>query len=201
MRHDVALEGPAFRLRPVSTDDAAAILELRTDPDRARYIHAGAATVEAQTRWLEEYLERPGDLYWAVERRSDGAVEGFVGLYDVVGVTAEWGRWVLRAGSLAAPESAWLVHEVGFGALDLECLLTRTLAENRPVVAFHERYGAEVLRTIPAYAEVGGVAYDAVEARMTRAGWTTAGSRLREMADRAAALVRRARGAAVAQGD
>ncbi len=194
MRHDVVLEGPAFRLRPVRLDDAAAIVGLRSDPDRARFIHAGATSTEAQTRWLEEYLERPGDLYWAVERRHDDAVEGFVGLYDVTGSTAEWGRWVLRAGSLAAPESAWLVHEAGFGVLGLECLLTRTLVENRAVVAFHERYGAEVVRTIPAHARIGETSHDALEARMTPALWATSGPHLHAMAERAAALVRRTAG-------
>ncbi|MGY1703692.1 GNAT family N-acetyltransferase [Geodermatophilus sp. SYSU D00697] len=191
MRHDVHLDGPAFRLRPVERGDAAEILRLRSDPERSRFIHATAPSVEAQERWLDAYAERDGDHYWALERRDGGPVEGFVGIYDVEGTTAEWGRWVLRPGSLAAPESAWLVHEVGFTVLGLRSMLTRTLVDNRPVVAFHSRYGAEVLRTVPGHARIGGVLHDAVEARMTPELWTTAGPRLLAMAERAAGLLRR----------
>jgi RimJ/RimL family protein N-acetyltransferase len=111
LRHDVGLEGFAFRLRPVELGDAADIVDLRRDPDRSRFIHETPPSVEAQVRWLEDYFRRDGDHYWAVERLSDGRTEGFLGLYDVDGDRAEWGRWVLRPGSLAAAESAWLVHE------------------------------------------------------------------------------------------
>ena len=191
MRHDVALEGFAFRLRPVEVGDAAGIVELRRDPDRSRFIHETPPSVEAQVRWLEDYFGRDGDYYWAVERLSDGRTEGFLGLYDVDGDRAEWGRWVLRPGSLAAAESAWLVHEAGFGRLGLDTLITRTLADNQPVVSFHARYGAETVGTLPGYARIGDVVHDAVEACMTRAQWATAGPRLGAIAQRTASLARR----------
>ena len=191
MRHDLRLDGVAFRLRPVEEADAAAITELRRDPSRSRFLHETSPSVEAQLRWLAAYFERDDDYYWAVERRSDGRTEGFLGIYGVDGDRAEWGRWVLRPGSLAAPESAWLVHEAGFTLLRLDALLTRTLSENRAVVAFHARYGAETLRILPGHARIGDAVHDAVEARMTRDRWITAGPRLRTMAQRTASLVDR----------
>jgi RimJ/RimL family protein N-acetyltransferase len=191
LRHDLRLEGPAFRLRPVEVSDAATITHLRREPSRARFIHETDPSVDAQIRWLESYFARPGDYYWAIERRGDGAVEGFLGIYDVEGDVAEWGRWVLQPGSLAAPESAWLVHEAGFGLLGLETLLTRTLADNQAVVAFHARYGAETVRIVPGHARIGGVDHDAVEARMTRTSWASAGPRLHAIALRTASLVHR----------
>lgn len=190
MLHDLTLDGVALRLRPVRLDDAARIVELRRDPDRSRYLHETDPSVEAQVRWLQSYFDRPDDFYWAVERLADGGTEGFLGVYDVDG-DAEWGRWVLRPGSLAAAESAWLVHEAAFGLLGLESVLSRTLTENASVVAFHARYGARTLRTLPGYARVGGVEHDAVEARMQRSEWAVAGPLLRRMAERAAALAQR----------
>jgi len=194
VRHDLRLDGPAFRLRPVDLSDAEGIVALRRDPRRSSFIHETDSSVAAQIRWLEAYFEREGDYYWAIERRSDGSTEGFLGIYDVVGNQAEWGRWVLRPGSLAAPESAWLVHEAGFTLLTLESLLTRTLVENRAVVALHGRYGVQTVRTLPAYAVIDGVPQDAVEGRMTRALWTDGGPALLAMAERAAALVTRSAG-------
>jgi len=175
----------------VESGDASAILALRSEPARSRYINVTTPSVEAQLEWLAAYFERSGDYYWAVERRDDGAVEGFVGVYDVDGDSAEWGRWVLRPGSLAAPESAWLVHEAGFRLLRLRSLVSRTLVENRPVVEFHSRYGAEAVRRIPGYARIGDVTHDAVEARVTAELWATAGPWLLTMAERAAGLLRR----------
>lgn len=194
MRHDLRLAGPAFRLRPVEAADAPAIVELRRDPDRSRFLHETDPSVATQERWLADYDRRAGDYYWAVERRGGGAVEGFVGIYDVDGTSGEWGRWVLRKGSLAAPESAWLVHEAGFTLLGLDTLLTRTLAGNQEVLAFHARYGVETVRTLPAYARIDGVAHDAVEGRMTRELWATGGPRLHAMAERAATLLSRSTG-------
>jgi RimJ/RimL family protein N-acetyltransferase len=191
LRHDVRRDGFAFRLRPVEVDDAADIVTLRRDPDRSRFIHETAPSVDAQVRWLEEYFRRDGDYYWAVQRLSDGRTEGFVGLYDVEGDRAEWGRWVLRPGSLAAAESAWLVHEAGFAALGLDSLFSRTLSGNQAVVSFHARYGAETVRTLRGYARIGDVVHDAVEARMTSAQWVTAGPRLGALAQRTASLARR----------
>jgi RimJ/RimL family protein N-acetyltransferase len=195
VRHDLVLDGPGFRLRPVELTDAQSILELRRDPSRSRFIHETDSSVEAQVKWLEAYLERDGDYYWAVERLADGSLEGFVGIYDVEGDVAEWGRWVLRRGSLAAPASAWLVHQAGFTRLHLASLLTRTLAENAAVVAFHARYGAETVRMLPRHARIGGVDHDAVEARMTPSLWAASGPRLHAMAERAAALVQRTQAA------
>jgi RimJ/RimL family protein N-acetyltransferase len=192
LRHDVGLDGFAFRLRPVGLDDAETITELRCDPQLSRFIHRTNPSVEAQIRWLEDYFERDGDYYWAVERLCDGRTEGFLGIYDVDGDRAEWGRWVLRPGSLAAPESAWLVHEAAFHLLGLDSLLSRTLSENRAVVAFHARYGAETLRTLPGHARIAGVAHDAVEACMTRSRWAAEGPRLRALVERTASLVSRA---------
>ncbi|MGY1773625.1 GNAT family N-acetyltransferase [Blastococcus sp. SYSU D00813] len=195
MRHDVALDGPAFRLRPVVAEDAATIVELRRDPALSRYIHETSPSVEAQQDWLEAYFGRPGDWYWAVERLSDGSTEGFLGVYDVRDGHGEWGRWVLRPGSLAAAESVWLMYQAAFTVLDLQSLVLRVLSRNRPVIAFHTRYGVVMDRVLPSHARIAGEDHDAVEGRMTRELWAGAGPRLHGMAERAAVLLRRSAGA------
>ena len=39
MRHDVELDGVAFRLRPITSDDAAFIVALRNDARLSRFLH------------------------------------------------------------------------------------------------------------------------------------------------------------------
>ncbi|MDX2170996.1 MAG: GNAT family N-acetyltransferase [Deltaproteobacteria bacterium] len=195
MRHDLRREGPAFRLRPVTLDDADFIVALRTDPRLAQFLNRVSPDVAAQRDWLARYFERPDDYYFIVERRADGGAEGALGIYDLAGDAgarrAEWGRWVLRHGSLAAPESAWLMYQLGFEALGLDLLYCRTLAANQRVVSFHAACGLTTHATLPGFATIDGVAHDVVEQHMTRPGWAVHGEPLLRHAERAARIVER----------
>ena len=165
------MDGHVFRLRPVEMEDAAFILELRADRDRSRYLHRVANDLEAQRRWLGSYFERPGDYYFLIENRGTGEREGTAGIYDLDRIFAEWGRWIVRAESRAAIESACLIYRVGFEVLGLESLYCRTIVENISAVRFHQSFGLERTRTLPRYFELDGRLLDAVEMRLTRPQW------------------------------
>ena len=106
MRHELSLAGAAFGLRPVRDDDAAFIVGLRSDPELGRWLNPTSPNVADQLAWLARYYERTGDYYFVIERLSNGAAEGLIGLYDVEGGEAEWGRWLLKPGSLAAGDGS-----------------------------------------------------------------------------------------------
>lgn len=182
MRHEHRLQGRAFALRPLELDDAALVVGLRTDPERGRFLNATSARVEDQVAWTERYFEREGDFYFIVTRPADGSPEGAVALYDEdrAGRSAEWGRWILRPGSLAAPESALLIYRFGFETRGLDRLYCRTVAANEPVVRFHESAGLETVGRLPGY--FGGE--DSIEQRADRSRWPEIEARL----DRSAAL-------------
>jgi RimJ/RimL family protein N-acetyltransferase len=194
MRHDVGIDGVAFRLRPITTGDAAFIVALRNDARLSRFLHRSAPDVAAQRRWFDAYFERPGDYYFIVERRADGSAEGAIGIYDLDAAArrAEWGRWVLRAGSLAAAESAWLVYRAAFDVLDLDLVYCRTATANQRVVSFHNTCGLTTYAMLPGHAVLdGGVPHDVVEHHLTRDGWPTVAPRLLQHAERAAAVLAR----------
>jgi RimJ/RimL family protein N-acetyltransferase len=165
------MDGHAFRLRPVEMEDAAFILELRADRDRSRYLHRVPNDLPAQRRWLESYFARPADYYFLIENRDTGQREGTAGIYNLDRIFAEWGRWIVRAGSQAALESACLVYRVGFEVLGLESIYCRTIVENTAAVEFHQSFGLERIRTLPRYFELNGRRLDAVEMRLTRPQW------------------------------
>lgn len=125
------------RLRPVDAADARAILELRMDPELGRYLNPTSGGVDDQRRWIEAQRTREGDYYFVVETAT-GRWQGVVGLYAIEGGTAEWGRWVLRRGSLAAPASVLLVFEFAFEKCNLQRVYCRTLLDNVVVVNFHD---------------------------------------------------------------
>jgi RimJ/RimL family protein N-acetyltransferase len=185
MRHDVVMEGPAFRLRPVNDADAAFIVGLRGDRALNRYLHPGAQTVAEQLAWQAEYYERNGDLYFVVERVAGAIPEGLVALYDIDGVRSmgEWGRWILRSRSLAAVESAWLIYRAAFDILGFNEVYCRTVAENLPVIAFHDSCGISRQSLLPGHFRIGDRSVDAVEHRLTRDGWPAVSKRLDRLAE------------------
>jgi RimJ/RimL family protein N-acetyltransferase len=88
-------------------------------------------------------MNAKGDYYFMVERLCDARSEGTIAIYDVRGTpsTAEWGRWVIRPSSLAAPESAYLIYKTAFEVLEIDTLYCCSNVENTKSVSFHERSG------------------------------------------------------------
>lgn len=183
MRHDIRIEGFAFLLRPIELGDAELIVSLRGDRRRAPYLHAIEADADAQAKYLQDYLERPGDCYFVIERRGGGP-EGLVAIYDVDAERhrGEWGRWVIRPDSLAAVESAWLIYRVGFEQLGLEEIYCYTLVENAAVVSFHDKSGLERAGLHEGLVELEGVRHDAIEHRLTRERWREVSTKLEQTA-------------------
>lgn len=130
-------EGFGHRLRPVEPRDASEILALRSDPGLGRFLNPTAGGVDGQERWIEAQRSRVGDHYFAIETLG-GRWEGVVGLYGSDGVSGEWGRWILRRGSLAASASVLLVLRFGFDSLGLGRIYCRTLAQNTMGISFQD---------------------------------------------------------------
>lgn len=191
MRHDLSLQGAAFGLRPVRDEDAGFIVGLRSDPELGRWLNPTSPNVSDQLAWLARYYERPGDCYFVIERLSTGAAEGLIGIYDIEGGEAEWGRWLLKPGSLAAVESAALIYRCAFDALRLDAVCCRTLAANERVVSFHDSCGIAERRVLPGHVELRGERLDAVEHRLTRAAWPAVDAKLTQLAQLTARRLQR----------
>lgn len=192
MRHELCIEGEAFSLRPVEVPDSDFIAKLRNDPRLRRFIHPGASDAESQRAWIESYFTRPNDYYFIIADR-EGAPEGTVAIYDVdpLRSVAEWGRWVLRPGSLAAVESALLTYRIGFERLKLENMYCRTVAANESVVSFHDSAGLARGPRLASHVTLGNRSFDSIEHRAARREWPAIESNLAPLARRVA--IRRTR--------
>jgi RimJ/RimL family protein N-acetyltransferase len=184
MLHNIILEGPAFRIRPVEDSDAAFVVKLRQDTGLNRFLHATAPDINSQLAWLEKYYAREDEWYFVIERRSNGVLEGLISIYDVnpQRSSAEWGRWILRHGSLAAVESAWLIYYCAFNEIGLHEVYCRTIRDNEAVVSFHDSCGISCRTLLPRYTKLNGLELDVVEHRVDRAGWRVVGPRLEQLA-------------------
>lgn len=162
-----------YRLRPVTLEDAPFIVKLRSDPSRGGFLHEISPRIEDQIAWLEAYYARSGDYYFIVEDSSRGVAQGTIGLYDLAAdrSAAEWGRWILKRGSMAAVESAWMIYEAAFGTLGLASLSCRTIVDNAKVLSFHDNFGARRMAVLDGHFLVRGERRSAVEHRITAAEW------------------------------
>jgi RimJ/RimL family protein N-acetyltransferase len=186
LRHDLSLDGYGFRLRPVCDEDVPFILSLRTDPTLSRYIHHTSQDPSAQLLWLKDYYQRPGDFYFIIETRDNGRPEGTVGLYrfEESARSAEWGRWLLKSGSLAGVESVWLIYRMAFDELGLSSVRSRTLIANEKVLSLHDACGCRRRGTV----RIGEETF--VEHELCRAGWASLRPDLETKAERIAARLR-----------
>ena len=195
MKHEFIVKGYAFRLRPVADADAQLIVALRTDCKLSAYLHRTSERVEDQIDWLSDYYRRPDDYYFAVENVR-GVVEGFISLYDVEKSRSvgEWGRWILRKGSLAAVESALLIYRFAFESLGLREVFCRTVSANQSVVSFHDSCGVSRRLVMRGFFQIDGRAADAIEHRVSIEDWMKIQSRLNSIASSLARKVLSDRG-------
>ena len=164
MKHQYALDGLGYRLRPICMSDAQFIIDVRLeDIERNRFIHPISNDISLQEKWLRQYFERDGDYYFVVENRVSGQKEGLISFYDENNGKAEYGRWVMKKNSLAAIESILLLYRIAFEQAGLSELYCRTILDNTTVVSLHNSIGEKTRRILNGIFELNGNTYDAVE--------------------------------------
>jgi RimJ/RimL family protein N-acetyltransferase len=182
MRLTEPVTGFAFGLRSPTGDDSRFTVDLRSDPEVARFLHRIPGDVPSQRAWEEAAMARDDDLPMVIYRLATGAPEGSIGLYriDRTCQTAEWGRWALLRRSLAAVESVLLVFTLAFDLMGLQSLGCRTLMGNSRTIEFHDGLGLE--REHISVLEIDGVEEPYVQHRIVSDAWPAMRDRLRALA-------------------
>ncbi len=194
MKHNIYIKGHAFSLRPIELSDAQLIVKLRTtQPERSQFIHPIPTDVSLQESYLQRYFNLPNDYYFVVERIKSCQPEGLIGIYDLdkQSKSAEWGRWILAANSLAAIESCWLIYQVAFKYLQLQQVYCRTIAQNQSVVSFHDSCGLSRNQILPQYFKLGEEQYDAIEHILVESEWESVNQKLEARSQQVAGRLNR----------
>lgn len=173
MEHDIEIKGKAFCLRPVNNKDAKFILSLRNNPKLNKYIGPTSPKIEDQINWLNNYYHRENDYYFVIENQKNKAPEGLISIYKInkKHLYGEWGRWIIRPGSLSAVESVWMMYRCAFEILNLKEVFCITVAENRSVVSFHDSVGFTNRKLIPSFFNTTNKIIDGIEHRINKKDW------------------------------
>lgn len=164
MKRKISIDGYCYRLRPVHLSDAEFIIKIRLeDKERARYIHEIPADVQLERQWIEKYLAKDDDYFFVVEDKFLNIPVGLIAVYDIREGRAEWGRWIIQKGSMAAVESVYLLYKIAFRQLNLDELYCRTVEDNFSVVSFHTGTGLKTRTVLKDFFVLDGKAYNAVE--------------------------------------
>jgi len=155
MRHSLHAENFGMRLRPVQMNDAAFIVWLRNQDYVKGRVGDSATDVAAQEVWLKKYFEREGDYYFIAETPG-GIPVGTHGLYDKSGISAEWGRFVMRPEVPAALPASIISFDLAFGPLGLKEVRATSVASNRTLHSYIRKLGFRQTRVETAGRIIGG---------------------------------------------
>ncbi|MGL5720919.1 MAG: GNAT family N-acetyltransferase [Brevinema sp.] len=94
-------DGKIIRIRPVSTQDAAFILSLRTNPVLSRFISPTSSSLQDQINWIKNYLQHSYGVtqyYFIIEVKQNSIPVGTVRLYSINFEQKEctWGSFMIH---------------------------------------------------------------------------------------------------------
>ena len=182
MNHSLTISGYNTRLRPVRVADAEFILHLRTMSHVLGTVGDTVPEITEQRRWIESYFGRPNDYYFIIESLQ-GQCWGTIGIYNFKGTGAEWGRWILIPGILAALPSAVMIHKLAFDVLGLTELRGEVVSDNIKVLSFHRRFGSQQVGIARHNRMIQGKWSDMVQFTMARAQWPSVYQKLHPLAE------------------
>lgn len=142
LRKAARVVGKTLSFRNATVADAAFILSLRTDVEKARYLSAVSGELAEQQTWLERYAQADDQAYFIIDYQDSPI--GTVRLYDPQGESFCWGSWILHSSrpSQAAMESALMVYAYAVDYLGFSSAHFDVRKGNVRVWQFHERFGA-----------------------------------------------------------
>jgi RimJ/RimL family protein N-acetyltransferase len=170
MNHTIVTEGFGVRIRPVKMEDASYLVWLRHLEHAKGKVGDSAMDVRGQEEWLREYFKREGDYYFMIETPC-GIPMGSFGIYDMVGKSAEFGRWIIAPESPAAIPGAILGIDIGFETLGLQQLRTKVVLTNRRVIQLERRVGFKETNHEPSIQIIGGKPAPLVHMALNAEDW------------------------------
>ncbi len=142
------LHGKHVELRLVEVEDAEFVVSLRSDERSRKYLSVTSDNVEAQREWIRAYKQREaqGEEFYYVIQLPGGLPVGLIRIYDLTPEVFSGGSWIIASGHprRIAVETVVLLYDLCFDQLGYDKVLLQVVKENKSVIKFHERFGAQL---------------------------------------------------------
>jgi RimJ/RimL family protein N-acetyltransferase len=137
--------GKNLYLRNITEDDAKFVFDLRTNPEKNRYLSLTSDRIEDQLNWIVKYKSKHDQAYFIVCDKDDRKL-GCIRIYDPIDRSYCWGSWLMINGlsPLVAIESALLIYAYGKNLGFCEARIDVRKA-NESVWKFHEKFSSATL--------------------------------------------------------
>ena len=156
MIYEKELVGKFVTLRSITPEDAEFSYDIRRDPRYAEVMGQSAESVERQLAYINMQREKEGDYYFVTTNRYTNNRIGLIGVYDIVGDSAETGREICVGDAFCAMEARCLLQDFIRDVLKLKELRFVVYKHNERVVNLCYNLGFkvkdEVVRSgVPSY--------------------------------------------------
>lgn len=145
---DFTLSKYGLHTRLVNENDAAFIVELRTDTRLGKFLHPTDHDVEKQREWIEAYKKREVDgLDYYFIHSYHGEPFSVNRIYDISEFQGTSGSWICKHGTDAERmvASCLVERDVLFDILGLPLDRFDVRKENKRVWRFHKQMGAKIV--------------------------------------------------------
>lgn len=143
----MVIKGKNIDLHPVMVDDAEFILLLRLDSELNTHLSPVDDDIQKQKDWLVKSINDDKEHYFIVKNKQ-GLKIGTIRVYDIKKRSFCWGSWIIlpEHRKYASLESMVLLMKFAFFDLHLEESNFDVRKENKKVVNFHLKSGAQIVK-------------------------------------------------------
>lgn len=136
------LVGKNINLREIEIDDAQFVLNLRTNPNKSKYLHKTDNNLDEQVSYIKRYYGKDDEWYFIIENK-DHCPLGTIRIYDVHGDDFCAGSWLIvdDAPVTTGLESVLLLYDFAFNELGFNKMHIDVRKKNTKVWRFHEAMG------------------------------------------------------------
>lgn len=138
--------GKNIYLRDMLVEDAAFVLDLRTNKTLNKHLSPTQNDLDKQVQFIQNYKKSLQDFYFVICDKNHESL-GVVRIYDIREDSFCWGSWIIKpdAPSYTAIESALLIYDFAFYALHYKQSHFDVRKGNSKVISFHQKLGAEMV--------------------------------------------------------
>lgn len=139
----ILVNGKNIYLKVATPEDAAFVLDMRSNQKKTMFLHRVIGGIEEQRQWLKRCYDDPYQIYFVIMSKANEQL-GLVRIYDQKEDSFCWGSWLIKEGapSYAAIESALLIYKYALNIMGFKKSHFDVRIGNDKVIDFHKRFGA-----------------------------------------------------------